>query len=238
MARELGILAVEMVDGRAAFDLLDTPLGAKQLDLLLEETRIPEDAHERVPDAALEVVGTPRAGTTAGGSANKPIAAGAPIDPPAMGREPVQPPSTGPAPEETLEQVGPMAWSAGAMGGVPGQLLARGLLQSGSNNRRDRDRDPVALRPESLACAGASGAGTRDPCAPVEVGGAGVQGVREDPPDRRLGPAGATRGAKPQRVQLVDDAAERALLIDQPAVDHPDGGGGVRVTRPRVVHFS
>ena len=76
-----------------------------------------------------------------------------------------------------------MAWSAGAMGGVPGQLLVRGLLEGRLDDRRDRDSDPVVVGPEPAARAGTPGAGTRSPGAPVEVGGADVQGIREDPPD-------------------------------------------------------
>ena len=84
LARELGVLAFEVVDRRATFELLDPPLGAKRLDLLVEQPRVPQDTYEGLPDAGLEVVGTPRARTTSGGPADKSIAPGTPIDPPAM----------------------------------------------------------------------------------------------------------------------------------------------------------
>ena len=59
----------------------------------------------------------------------------------------------------------------------------------------------------------------------VGVAGAGIDGIREDVVDDRVGPHAPPASRPPRPVgQAADDRPDRQLVIDQPAVHHPHHG--------------
>jgi hypothetical protein len=207
--------------------------GGEVLELRPQALRVAEQPGDVLPDRAVERVGVDaRPWASLGAGAAEGVGAGAavvaPRAPPARAREhaAVDAQAAAAALEQAAQQVVVLLVAPEGQRGVARHLRLHAVPGLLLNERGHWHRDPLVARARAAAdlLAGPSrpgpGARRRDVFVAVDVGGADVDGIRDDVVGDRRRPQGAAGTRHPRAVvQALDALADAEPLLGHPSIE-------------------